>query len=349
MTPTAGDHMTKHVLIALALGACSDSTSHHDVDDHAAGRLALEGAELATFFGDDLVSDPIQLGDGFRRVGLLWDSAIEGAFELRTSHDGTTWSEWQSPAVSSAEDIAHAGHLDAIATGPDGSLATDPIASHVQLRTTTATALAFLVVEPLLDIPPLLADAGLDDDAEEPMDDARGTGIGDLKVHSRAAWGARKPRCAMDRASPNRVTIHHTVTPTNDSLSPQARLRQIQAFHQNTNGWCDIGYNYLVSRDGRIWRARGAINVGAHVANNNTGNVGISFMGTHTSTPASAKQMCEAAKLIRRLHLDHPAIALTRSDVKGHRQYGGTACPGNALYGQIDKILRKAKNGCDAN
>lgn len=342
--------MTKHVFIALALAACSESTTNHqDRDDHAAGRLALEGAEIAAFFGDDLTSDPIALGDGFRRVGLLWDSAIEGAFELRTSLDGVTWTEWQAPAVSSVEEIAHAGHVDAIAVGADGSLATDPIASHVQLRTSDPSALTFLVVEPLIDVPKLLADAGPDDEAPDPVDNARGTGIGDLVVHSRAEWGARKPRCAMDRASPNRVTIHHTVTPTNDSMSPQARLRQIQAFHQNTNGWCDIGYNYLISRDGRVWRGRGAMTVGAHVENANTGNVGISFMGTHTSTPATAKQMCETAKLIRRLHLDHPAIALTRTDVKGHRQQGQTACPGNALYGQIDKIVRKARNGCDAN
>ena len=341
--------MTKHVLIALALGACSENTTTtHDSDDHAAGHLALEGAEVATFFGDDLVSDPIQLGDGFRRVGLLWDSAIEGAFELRTSGDGVTWTEWQVPAVSSVEEIAHAGHVDAIAAGADGSLATDPIASHVQFRTSDASAVTFLVVEPLIDVP-LLADAGLDDEAPDPTDSQRGTGIGDLVIHSRTEWGARKPRCAMDHATPNRVTIHHTVTPTNDSLSPQARLRQIQAFHQNTNGWCDIGYNYLISRDGRVWRARGAQTVGAHVENANTGNVGISFMGTHTSTPATAKQMCETAKLIRLLHIDFPAIALTRTDVKGHRQQGSTACPGNALYNQIDKIVRKARNGCDAN
>ena len=35
-----------------------------------------------------------------------------------------------------------------------------------------------------------------------------------------------------------------------------------------------------------------------------------------------------------------------RTDVKGHRQYGGTECPGNALYGQIDAIVRKASRGC---
>jgi hypothetical protein len=149
--------------------------------------------------------------------------------------------------------------------------------------------------------------------------------------------------------TPKLPTIHHTVNPTIDSASPQARLRQIQSFHMFTRGWCDIGYNYLVSRDGRIWRGRGAGVVGAHVANNNTGNVGISFMGTHTSTAPTSTQMCHVARLLRRLSMDHGALDLVRSDVKGHRQYGGTSCPGTALYNRIDLILRKARNGCAAN
>jgi len=170
-----------------------------------------------------------------------------------------------------------------------------------------------------------------------------------MRVYSRADWGARKPRCSSGTQTPVRATIHHTVTPTNDSMTPQARLRQIQAFHMFTQGWCDIGYNYLVSRDGRIWRGRGATTVGAHVDNFNTGNVGISFIGTYTATAPTETQMCQVAKLLRRLHEDFSGISLNRTDVKGHRQLGSTSCPGNALYNRIDKILRKARGGCSVD
>jgi hypothetical protein len=179
--------------------------------------------------------------------------------------------------------------------------------------------------------------------------DNRPTPIGALQIFSRADWGAKAPRCASGTMTPNRTTIHHTVTPTNDSMSPQARLRQIQAFHMFTRGWCDIGYNYLVSRDGRVWRGRGAKTVGAHVENNNTGNVGVSFIGTYTSTAPTETQMCNAAKLLRRLHEDFSGISLNRTDVKGHRQLGQTSCPGTALYNRIDKILRKARGGCSVD
>jgi hypothetical protein len=268
--------------------------------------------------------------------------------------DGATWSAWAAPTIVSAEDIAHAGHVDAIAVGEEGSTADDLLARHLMLRIAAGKpAPTFLVVEALPDIPAAfdpdetVPDEGSDGGEETPVfSDLRPTPIGAVRIYSKADWGGRAPRCASGSMTPNRATIHHTVTPTNDSLSAAARLRQIQSFHMNTNGWCDIGYNYLISRDGRVFRGRGAVTVGAHVTNNNTGNIGISFMGTYSSTAPTATQMCSAARLLRRLHMDFSGIALNRTDVKGHRQYGGTVCPGTALYNRIDTILSKARNGC---
>jgi hypothetical protein len=169
---------------------------------------------------------------------------------------------------------------------------------------------------------------------------------GSIPIHSRAEWGARPPQCSSGTNNAiTRATIHHTVTPTNDSFGPKKRLRQIQAFHMFSRGWCDIGYNFLVSRDGRVWRGRGKNVVGAHVANHNTNNVGISFMGTYTSTKATLAQRCRTAKLLRWLHQEHPALQLNRTDVKGHRQLGSTSCPGNALYDQLGNIVKLARDG----
>jgi hypothetical protein len=336
----------------LFAAACSTTATDLDDDDHGLQPLALEGQELADFLA---AGAPIQVEPGFRRVGLMWDAADEGALEVRTSADGTTWTEWATPAVVTVEEIAHGGHVDAIAVGDDGSTAEDPVATWYQVRVAAGKlAPTFLVLEPLADIPaPIDPEEAVPDTLDADDGDpgttfsvVRSTPIGGVRIYSRGDWGARAPRCSGGSMTPNRATIHHTVTPTSDSLSPQARLRQIQSFHMYSRGWCDIGYNYLVSRDGRVWRGRGAGVIGAHVANNNTGNVGISFMGTYTSTAPTSTQMCSAARLLRRLHMDHPSLTLYRSDVKGHRQYGGTACPGSSLYNRIDLILSKSRNGC---
>ncbi len=46
--------------------------------------------------------------------------------------------------------------------------------------------------------------------------------------------------------------IHHTVTPEEDNLDDcAARVRSIQDYHMDTNGWSDIGY-----RQGRLVRAQ---------------------------------------------------------------------------------------------
>ncbi|MDQ3335418.1 MAG: N-acetylmuramoyl-L-alanine amidase [Myxococcota bacterium] len=347
----------KKLAFALVLAcACGEEATDRD-DDHSVDRLVVEGDAVAELFGSDGVSDPIHSTIGFRRLGVLWDATEENVLELRTSLDGNTWTDWRTPEMVLVEMIAHAGHVDAITVATDvGSIDTDALALHYQLRVPAGRATpTFITVEPLVDIPARLPDdtdfAELDaaDEVGELAAVNRPTPIGTIKIHSRADWGAKAPRCASDTHTPNRATIHHTVTPTNDSMTAAQRLRQIQAFHQNTRGWCDIGYNYLVSRDGRVWRGRGAGRVGAHVANANTGNLGISFIGTHTTTAPTETQMCNTAKLLRRLHEDFSGISLNRTDVKGHRQLGSTSCPGNALYSRIDKILRKARNGCAAD
>ncbi|MDQ3299510.1 MAG: peptidoglycan recognition protein [Myxococcota bacterium] len=349
--------MKKLALALIFACACGEDTTDPDVDDHPADRLVLEGPEITDLLGPDGVTEALPSTDGFRRLGLLWDATEEHVLEVRSSVDGTTWTAWAAPEVVSVEMLAHAGHVDAVAIVPEaGSMADDPLARWYQLRVPAGRATpTFLVIEPLPDIPARLPPDEVfaaEDAADEVTEIAavnRATPIGTVKVHSRADWGARAPRCASGTHTPNRATIHHTVTPTNDSMTVPQRLRQIQRFHQVSRGWCDIGYNFLISRDGRVWRGRGARRIGAHVSNANTGNVGVSFIGTYTSTAPTENQMCQAARLLRRLHEDYGGIALNRTDVKGHRQFGGTSCPGGALYSRIDKILRKARGGCSVD
>jgi hypothetical protein len=342
-------------MFLLAAACAGAEPTDSDADGDHADRLVLEDQEVTAFFGASGESQPFSLDGGFRRLGLLWDADQEGLFEVRTSLDGKTWSDWKLPTVVSVELAAHAGHVDALDLGGVASTIDDPKAARAQLRLTQpAVAPTFLIVEALTDIPAAIDPNAVveetgDPDAQTSELVTRSTPIGDVKIYSRADWGAKPPRCSGGTMVPNRATIHHTVTPTRDSMTPPQRLRQIQAFHQFTRGWCDIGYNYLISRDGRVWRGRGATTVGAHVTNSNTGNIGISFMGTYTATAPTDTQTCNAAKLLRRLHEDFSGISLNRTDVKGHRQYGGTSCPGDVLYNRIDSILNKARNGCAAN
>ena len=80
----------------------------------------------------------------------------------------------------------------------------------------------------------------------------------------------------------NKIVVHHTADKL-DGRSDEEILRAIYAYHAVTRGWGDIGYNYIVGQNGRIYegRAGGDYVVGAHAAYNNIGSVGISVLGDY--------------------------------------------------------------------
>ncbi len=173
-------------------------------------------------------------------------------------------------------------------------------------------------------------------------------------VNLRGAWGAAPAKEANDVArSLKFAVIHHTVG-TNDYTQADvpAILRAIQSFHQNSRGWNDIAYNFLIDRWGGIWEGRsGGIGkpiIGSHAANFNTGTVGISLMGDFSGgtepTAAALDATVEVADWKLALAGVDPAgtttvvgtadnvfptgQTVTIPTIVGHRDIGQTDCPG---------------------
>ena len=107
-------------------------------------------------------------------------------------------------------------------------------------------------------------------------------------------WGANE---SLRRGPPEyapalkMVFVHHTDTASVYPCSDSARIvRGIYAYHVLTNGWNDIGYNFLIDRYGHVFEGRyGGVTrpvVGAHARGFNTGSSGIAMIGTFTSTAA---------------------------------------------------------------
>src|SRR5690606_765301 len=147
-------------------------------------------------------------------------------------------------------------------------------------------------------------------------------------IVTRAGWGARAPRGSVATTTWARrtgVAIHHSAGPTTQTV------RSIQDHQMDHNGWQDIGYNWLVTQDGRVWegRAGGWLAVGAHAANQNTAWIGICWIGNSGSTAPSAAALAS----IRWLVDEARRLAGRRLDVRGHGQVPGqaTECPGSAL------------------
>jgi N-acetylmuramoyl-L-alanine amidase len=186
----------------------------------------------------------------------------------------------------------------------------------------------------------------------------------------RASWGASE---SIRRGPPSYatsirgVTIHHTAGTNNYSRAQApAIVKGIQLFHVQSNGWNDIGYNYLVDRFGTIYEGRfGGVDrnvIGAHAQGFNTGAVGIALLGTYGSaTPSAAAQDAIARLIAWRLDVAHvdpigkstatssgsdryrPGTRVTLRHVSGHRDTGLTSCPGDVLYGRLNALAAKAR------
>jgi hypothetical protein len=65
-------------------------------------------------------------------------------------------------------------------------------------------------------------------------------------------------------------------------------LRSFYAFHTQSRGWSDLGYNVLVDRFGTAWEGRwGGLDkavIGSHAGGFNTDTTGISMIGRTTAS-----------------------------------------------------------------
>ncbi|WAL40450.1 N-acetylmuramoyl-L-alanine amidase [Brevibacterium sp. BRM-1] len=196
-----------------------------------------------------------------------------------------------------------------------------------------------------------------------------GPTVGGLNYVSRSQWGAAKDSCGNDSgASLKAMAIHHTEGANGYSRAQvPGILRGIQAYHQQSRGWCDIGYNMLVDRFGTIYEGRaGGLDkgvVGAHTSGFNNAVYGVSVIGTY-SKPAPAAVVSTlsnvASWLSARWGWDPNSTVKVKSQggttvkyargttatiprIFGHRDTSDTDCPGNGLYGQLGKIRSSVK------
>jgi hypothetical protein len=117
-------------------------------------------------------------------------------------------------------------------------------------------------------------------------------------------------------------------------------MRQIQAGHF-ARGFCDVGYHFVVDAEGKIYRGRvTAARTGAHVENQNTGNVGVALMGNFVSAPLRDAQMKGLTRAFA-WQGDKWNVQIDGSHVKGHGQWSGTAtaCPGSKALARKATIL----------
>lgn len=290
----------------------------------------------------------------FQQVSWMMDASDVSELAYRTQDQDNNWSDWKPVEITWNEGYAY-----------NALIRLDQPTNVIEMRGGEFIETAEFEFYPVVMAREVFITATEEDEIPSPINglDQPSPDQDDLRsiqqhvapstlVIPRASWNALKPaQVCGSVVKPYRMTIHHTYSPSNDGPDPAARMRGMQNYHMNNLGWCDIGYHFVVSQSGKIYQGRSRSNrPGAHTGNQNSGNVGISFIADFTTQTPSSTQLNAGAKITRWVHDTH-GVPLNRTVFKGHREWPGqsTTCPGNSMMNRLQNILDLAKGNPPVN
>jgi hypothetical protein len=300
-----------------------------------------------------VASRPLRAPRRFSLVGLRWSGSAEPAISLRVRRAGRPWTRWLK-----------------LPGAPDGR----PNPRSAEARSARNTSAPVWVgnadwVQYRLSrrVPGLrLHFVRVRENGWRPR--ALRAQVGQPAIQPRSAWDPTgkscPPRTAPQYGDVQVAFIHHTVS-LNDYTAADVPsiILGICRFHRNSNGWNDIGYNFLVDRFGTLWEGRaGGMDqpvVGAQAQGFNSQSTGIANIGTFDDVPETDAALNSMAALIRwKLPLTGAPTAgsmqlvsaggsdnrfpagtrVTLDRVSGHRDVDATDCPGGMLYDQLPAL-----------
>ncbi len=147
------------------------------------------------------------------------------------------------------------------------------------------------------------------------------------------------------------IIIHHSAG-TNNANDWAAIVRAIWNGHVNTNGWSDIGYNWLIDPNGVLYEGRGADIRGAHFCGKNTGTEGVCIIGNFQNRPPTEAALSTLSQFLawrtEALAIDplglnyHTSSRQVLFNIAGHQDGCATACPGQQFYPMLDEVRTDA-------
>lgn len=346
----------RFVAVSVAAAAGTVLSSRHWATGHSPVWLDdVEVSEGESAPGD--VLDPLPIPDSASHIGLRWVGPEGAGHAIRMRRSGEPWPPWRTLTVAhdmrdGARDVSFSGLL---VTG-------DAVELQVRLGPGRIREVTLIPIDAVSVAGPHGGQVRSRSAAPAPADPAPG-----FVFVSRKEWGADE---SLRRAHPafattTRISVHHTVTPSEDP-DPAATVRAILAYHTRSRGWDDLGYNFLIDGDGRVYEGRWAREydagetptgedrhgrgvVGAHTGTDNPGTLGIALLGDFSSRPPSWAALDALEALITGAAHRHAIDPLgstnwsagVRPTIIGHRDVMPTACPGDALFALLPSLRQR--------
>ena len=350
------------------------------MSDQAAGSTVQRQSLSAT----QVTSRP-QAVTGYGAVGVTWASGTEVAedgitVQVRTL-SGQEWSEWSaieyhddhSPDADSPEALNDRPGTEPLIIGDVDSVQVKAVVDG-ESTAVLPSDLTLAVIAPGT-AEETEKQAPAEGPSPEEEFEERSEGAISLRsasttpamptIYSRAQWGANESlrnKSALRYGTVSAGFVHHTVN-ANDYTEAQVPgiLRSIYAYHVQSRGWSDIGYNFLVDRFGRIWEGRyGGVDknvVGAHTLGYNDYSFAMSAIGNFDVVDAPDVMLRSYGALFAwKLSINGVSPASMSQQVgrktfpaiNGHRDAGSTACPGRYLYAKLATIRSYASAAAPA-
>jgi len=327
---------------------------------------------------------PLTLDRPFVAIGTIWTGNLandhQAIIEVRGSRNTREWSEWMVVEVdhhANFEDGRKAGvliffpkdtqYVQYRATLRAEMVNLQPtldtfsfhfinpgVTPEHDLNTHKATVKELVNVRERISAPMILnKETEADGVAAERVDF-------DLPVYvDRANWGASLNLTNTANRTQTNVThmfVHHSAGHTN-SNDFAAVVRSYHILHTQTNGWADIGYNWLVDGNGVIYQGRAFTLtgfkdvIGAHTGGSNTNSMGVCVIGHYSSVMPTSNAINSLMSVLAwkaheknidvRVRNIHPFTNRNYFTISGHRDGSATECPGQRLYNYLPTLRNR--------
>ncbi|MCP5061212.1 MAG: T9SS type A sorting domain-containing protein [Ignavibacteriae bacterium] len=305
---------------------------------------------ISSEFLSEIIEIPIKNPEPFIAIGFNATQRVNDNstfFYIRVSEDKKNWSNWHL-----VEDDNHTKQNDQKYFGTLSFFEKNN--KFMQFKTNAFSKLkdlTFSYISPGKTSPKQIEENIVQSQLMKTLDDVERPAY-----INRKGWNCPQDENVSSRSLTNvtHLIIHHSAGQTVSS-DYAAVVRSYWDYHVNSNGWSDIGYNWLVDPNGvlykgRAWKSSTQENVqGAHNSGKNGNTVGICFIGHYVSNIPSEAGLYKVAGISAFLcdkysieplgESYHSAISKTNDNIDGHGQSGGgTACPGTQIINRMQFI-----------
>ncbi len=284
-------------------------------------------------------------------LSFKYSTNENAGLEFATSHDGEQWSEWKKVLV------------DSHSTDHDDLLV--PRVTEMLQLPTEVRYIKCKLAQGVTKLEAHFYSEGIVNN-ELGISQMAGCQCETIPYKSRTQWacpdGVEAPAWPPVLSSARTFVIHHQAGSANPPYD--ATVRAIWNYHTNSNGWGDIGYNWLIAPDGTVYQGRAWVGDqleevrGAHMCSCNSNKIGICLMGDLTSAQPTAAAYASLVKLIGAkacqfdIAPDSTDVTPVRApqmfcidslmpNIIGHKHgcpAGYTACPGDAFSPKVIEV-----------